>query len=281
MHRTLVTGVTLVLALAVGLGTLRGQSKTVRWNNTDGKKAPGVEHKSYKSRSMGTEVGYCVYTPPGYVDGKDRYPVIYFLHGAGGDENSDAGGFSGLVGKHITDGIIPPVICVFPNGGMSGYADRAAQNVMGETMIIKELVPLIDAEYRTVASREGRAVAGFSMGGGGAVRLAIKHPDLFGVAASWAGAFRGRGGEAADDPVKLAEQNKDKLRGKVRILMVVGDADLTYEGHKPLAAKFQELGITHEYRVLEGVGHNLGVYYQKTGDDFVRFLAKEFRPKPR
>jgi endo-1,4-beta-xylanase len=217
--------------------------------------------------------------------------VIYFLHGAGGNENSDVGGFSGLVAKNIKDGTIPPFICVFSNGGMSGYVDRADTKVMGDTMIIKELIPLIDADYRTIASRDGRAIAGFSMGSGGAVRLIIKHPDLFSRAASWAAGLRSRRRDAgaddsvilavqnANDPVKLAEQNNDKLKGKVRILMIVGDKDLTYEGHKPLAAKLKELDIEHEYKVLEGLGHNLNVYYQKTGDELVQFLAKDIKKK--
>src|SRR5262249_42120585 len=143
-----------------------------KWNNPDGPKIPGLEHGVFYSPAMDTDVGYNVYLPPDYGASGKRYPVIYFLHGAGGNENSDAGGFSALVQKQAEAKKIPPVICVFPNGGMSGYADNPAAKVMGETLVVRELLPLIDGKYRTRVTRDSRAVGGFSMGGGGAIRLA-------------------------------------------------------------------------------------------------------------
>src|SRR5262249_55921810 len=142
-----------------------------------------------------TEVGYNVWLPPGYAQSDVRYPVMYFLHGAGGNENSDAGGVSGIVSRLLEQKRIPPGICVFPHGGLSGQLRQPMTKVMGETLIIKELVPLIDKTYRTKATREARVISGFSMGGGGAVRLALKHPDLFSAAASWAGALGSRGSQ--------------------------------------------------------------------------------------
>ncbi|HVK04934.1 MAG TPA: alpha/beta hydrolase-fold protein, partial [Armatimonadaceae bacterium] len=258
----------------------QGQRREVRWNNPDGPAIPGVEHGVLRSPSMDREVGYNVYLPPGYKDGKDRYPVVYFLHGAGGNENSDAGGFSALVRKQIEAKAIPPVICVFPNGGMSGYADRPEQKVMGETLIVRELIPHIDAKYRTVAAREGRAVCGFSMGGGGAIRLALKYPDLFAAAGSWAGALGARRGGPTGSPATLVKENADKVRGRVRLLLVVGDKDMTYGGHPALVAALKDSKIAHEYEVLPGVGHDLGAYHQKTGERMVRFVAAGFPRKP-
>src|SRR4051812_1614914 len=157
---------------------------------------------------MDRDIGYSLYLPPEYAKSEARYPVIYFLHGAGGNENSDAGGFSGAVDRAIRARVMPPAICVFPNGGLSGYRDRPGTRVLVETFIITELLPEIDARYRTRASRSGRALAGFSMGGGGAVRLAMKYPELFCAAGSWGGAFRRPGGQPgtvyADDVYTLA-----------------------------------------------------------------------------
>ncbi|HEY2785646.1 MAG TPA: alpha/beta hydrolase-fold protein [Fimbriiglobus sp.] len=267
-----------LLVIQAGLGCNHQKQREVKWNNPDGPNAPGLEHKSYMSPSMETEVGYCVYTPPGYKESRFRYPVIYFLHGAGGSESSDAGGFSELVAKAIADKDIPPVICVFPNGGMSGYADKPETKVMGETIVIKELIPKIDADYRTQSTRESRVICGFSMGGGGAVRLALKYPDLFSAAASWAGAF-GRV-DATDwpgDHMAWAEKNRDRLKDKVRFLFVVGDEDMTLAGNKSVVDKLKELGIAMEYKELKGVNHNLGTYYSQTGRDFVKFLGREFQ----
>lgn len=216
-------------------------------------------------------MGYNVFLPSNYAENKDRrYPVVYFLHGAGGTETADAGGFSGLLAKEIKGGRIPPVICVFPNGGMSGYADRPEQKVMMETFLIRELIPQIDRSYRTIARREGRSLCGFSMGGGGAIRLAVKYPDLFCAAGSWAAALGSRGGESASD---LAKKNGERIRGRVGFLLIVGDNDQTYSGHAPFLKTLEELKIPHTYRVLPGVGHNLGAYYEKTGTEIARFIA--------
>ncbi|MGV3723011.1 MAG: alpha/beta hydrolase-fold protein, partial [Actinomycetota bacterium] len=103
----------IVAALAAPAAT-QGRRAPVKWNNPEGRRIPGVEHHAFRSPSMDLEVGYNVYTPTSYSRGADRYPVIYFLHGAGGTENSDAGGFSGLIGRLIAERKIPPVICVFP-----------------------------------------------------------------------------------------------------------------------------------------------------------------------
>lgn len=274
MHNRVLFSV-IVLSISFASAKAQTQPRTIKWNNPDRPKIDNVEHKSFKSKSMDQEIGYNVFTPTDYQKGTGRFPVIYFLHGAGGNENSDAAGFSSRVNQAINEKKIPPVICVFPNGGMSGYADRGETKVMGETMIIKELIPIIDADYRTINGQEGRVIGGFSMGGGGAIRLAVKHPDLFTAAASWAGAFRNRGGD--DDAIKQAEKNIDQLKGKSRFLLIVGDQDQTYIGHQPVIDAFKKLKIDYEYKVLAGVNHNLGVYHQKTGDQFVHFLGKELK----
>jgi enterochelin esterase family protein len=264
-------GILLSLAVLSNAGGVEAQPRPVVWNNPDGPKVPGAQHGVLYSKAMDLDVGYNVWLPPSYADSRDRYPVIYFLHGAGGNENSDVGGFSGLVLKAIQARQIPPVICVFPNGGMSGYADDAATRIMGETLIVSELVPEIDAKYRTVAGRGGRALAGFSMGGGGAVRLALKYPSRFSAAGSLAGAFRFRGGT---DPAGIARDNRERLKDSgLRLMLVVGDQDPTFAGHTPLVAALSELSLPVEYRVLPNVGHNLGAYYDQAGADLVRFVG--------
>lgn len=275
-RRQVLDGLTvLATAGAVGKQAALCQERVVRWNVPDGLKHPGVEHITFRSPAMGIEVGCNVYVPDGYADSTARYPAIYFLHGAGGTEQSDAGAFSGLVGRMVREQQAPPAICVFPNGGMSGYRDRPDQKVMGETLIVRELVPLIDRKYRTRATREGRALAGFSMGGGGAVRLSLKYPELFSAAASWAGALRGRGG---DPPPELEADALRKVAGKVRLLLIVGDKDLTFAGHAPVVEALKQAGFPFEYRVLEGVPHDLGQYYEKTGAELVRFVTAGFAP---
>jgi enterochelin esterase-like enzyme len=255
-------------------GTPSLQANEVKWNSPPASPIPGVEHGVLHSPSMDLDVGYNVYLPPGYAESTRKYPVVYFLHGAGGTESSDAGGFSGLVRKEMDAKRIPPVVCVFPNGGMSGYRDNPDRKIMGETLIIKELIPLIDSKYRTIASREGRTICGFSMGGGGSIRLALQHPDLFSAAASWAAALNSRGSTVS--PADLAKQNVDKIRGKVRFLLVVGDKDPTFPSHAPFIEALKDLKLSHDYQVLPGVEHNLGAYYEQTGAKLVKFVTAGF-----
>jgi S-formylglutathione hydrolase FrmB len=248
--------------------------RPVVWNNPNRPPIPGVTHGVLHSPSMDMEVGYNVYLPPGYAESTARYPVIYFLHGAGGNENSDAGGFSGLVRRETAAKSMPPAICVFPNGGMSGYSDHPETKVMGETLIIKELIPLIDATYRTIASRNGRVVAGFSMGGGGAVRLALKYPELFCAAGSWGGSLR----PGPTSAYTLATENQQRIQGKVDLLLIVGEQD-SREAHDRFVEHLKGLRIGPQYVILPGVAHNLGLYYEQTGTEMVHFLADRFASK--
>jgi endo-1,4-beta-xylanase len=163
--------------------------------------------------------------------------------------------------------MMPPVICVFPNGGRSGYRGGV------ETMIIDELMPLIDKEYPTRAEAGGRAVAGFSMGGAGAVRLSLLHPELFCVAGSWGGGmWRG-----ADEILAAAEQGVETLKGNgYGLLTVNGDRDRP-EAFAPLAEKLSTLGVEHEVVVLEDTNHSLGLYYERAGEAMGKFLGRHLQ----
>ena len=144
------------------------------WINKFISDVPGLVHRTYFSSSMNIEIGYAVYLPPDYSFkpacsnyGKKDYPVIYWLHGKGGDE---ASGFRvnipAMFHRAITEGEIKPAIMVFPNcGSYSMFCDSMDRKIMGETILIKELIPLIDSTYSTIKSYKGRGVEGFSMGG--------------------------------------------------------------------------------------------------------------------
>jgi S-formylglutathione hydrolase FrmB len=128
-----------------------------------------------------------VLVPAGYDQSTDRYPVLYLLHGALADYRSwtDAGD-----AEAITAGA--PVIVVMPDGGQGGWYTNWVNRGAGgppewEHFHIDQLIPWIDDHYRTIAARDGRGIAGLSMGGFGAMSYAGRHPDLF----DWAGSFSG------------------------------------------------------------------------------------------
>jgi S-formylglutathione hydrolase FrmB len=129
-----------------------------------------------------------VLLPQGYRDdGRRRYPVLYLLHGAGGDQTdwTEAGDAAATTAG-------TPLIVVMPSGGRAGwYTDWSNGGAGGppawERYHLRQLVPLVDGRYRTVADRRGRAIAGLSMGGFGAFSYAARNPDMFTAAASFSG----------------------------------------------------------------------------------------------
>lgn len=134
--------------------------------------------EEFESSTLERSWAYSIYLPDGYEDSNLEYPVIYLLHGSGGDETSWNEGIA-VIDSLIEDGTIPPTIAVSPASGRSWWTDSVEPF---ETAVIQDLIPEIDSNYRTIESREGRGVAGFSMGGYGALRYALVYPDVFGAA---------------------------------------------------------------------------------------------------
>ncbi len=247
---------------------------------------PLVTHGVIRSASMRREVGYNIYLPPGYAaEPALRYPVVYYCHGATGSESSDTS-VARVIDAQIGKGHIGPVICVFVNAGhYGGYRDRPEVNVMAETLIVRELIPEIDRRYRTLAAREGRVLLGFSMGGGGAVRLALKYPDLFCAAASFGGALGPDPAAATPDRVSDGEDayhwataNQAKIKGRVGLFFVVGQEDRMFPLHAPFLQHLHGLGLAFDYRVLGGVGHDLWGSMARCGGEAMRFLASRWMP---
>ncbi len=277
---------TVLLAIAPGIPV--AAQEAVRepsdwlWNDPREVTIPGVTHHTLESQSMKRTVGFNVYLPRPYHDDPDRrFPVVYFLHGAGGTETSDAG-LARLVDEEIQAGRIEPCIYVFPNGGKrSGYRDWQSGNVLSETLIMKELIPHVDREFRTIADRRQRGICGFSMGGGGALRLALKYPQHFCAAASLAAAIDdGAEGHAGENVFTYLQQNSEKIRSSLKLWMVVGDQDFLFSRHAPFVSELDQRDVSHSYRVLQGEGHNLGRYTEFSGVDMIRFLAAEIDSRP-
>jgi enterochelin esterase-like enzyme len=249
----------------------------------------GVEDRTYKSKLNDREVAIKVYTPPGYKkDGNDRYPVVYNLHGAGGGSPERQWDRAGkTIADAVEAGTIDPVIYVFVNGlGDTFFVDYADGSLKVESMIVKELIPWVDANYRTVASKEGRAVDGFSMGGYGALMLALRHPDLFESVVSYGAALiepRGEGDkgkarwgakEHADqfDVWVLARKNADAVRKGVRVRMVCGDKDGLYPNNVKFKDLLGELKVPVDWVPVPGVAHDTKGLYVKVGVESLKFI---------
>lgn len=234
---------------------------------------PNVTHHTFRSASMKRDVGYCLYLPPGYAkDEKRRYPVIYHLHGAGGNETRSVYSAS-VLHEGILAGKLPEMIMVFPNGGRSTmYQDSGDGRFMAETMMTQELIPHIDTTYRTIADRKARCIEGFSMGGRGSTHLAMRFPELFASLFNQSGnvyhvsdvskapnTYLGSDPERlkANDPYLNLEKNFAYIKANLRIQVACGTADLDHlltvrEYHEALT----QAGMAHSYFEVEGLDHN-------------------------
>lgn len=262
------------------------------------------------SRILKQGVHYCVQLPPGY-DAKDanhpprRYPVLYFLHGLGQNEQTlfSSGGWSvieDLRSQHKIDDFL----VVAPEGKRSFYINSPGNTLRYSDFFLQEFIPYIESRYRTRPGRKGRAITGVSMGGYGALRFAFAHPELFSAvsaqsaalitqtpqelsAASQAGGPLGRVlGPAFGKPIDrqhwkqnsvfaLARQNRTSLR-KLAIYFNCGQADdFGFEdGAGALDRQLQAEGIRHEYHLYPG-DHSL-TYFLSHMAEVMEFHSRSF-----
>ena len=130
----------------------------------------------------GQPVVFNVYLPPGYDSGSASYPVLYDLHGLTDSRDTNPGPVVGSLEAAMRNRVIGPLIVVFPQGFAEGYwADTRDDARPSETQMIRELLPYVDGNLRTLAHRARRGVSGFSMGGFGAFAYATKYPETFSV----------------------------------------------------------------------------------------------------
>lgn len=143
-----------------------------------------ITHHSLESTLMSRTLVYSLYTPDAYQNSQTDFPVLYLLHGASGNENSwvGAGNIEATADALIASGAIPPMLIVMPADPNFWWADSHLES--SQTALITELIPHVDASYRTQAERGGRLIAGYSAGGFGTTNAALKYPQLFSAAAA-------------------------------------------------------------------------------------------------
>src|SRR5947209_8797142 len=187
----------LLFALFIMAGARAPQSFAQTPAATPGPNPSGKKDKSkpryatlaFESKLIGAALPYNVILPTDYNRGSSkhrRYPVVYLLHGlkgGAGDWVSNRAHLADYAAQY-------PFIFIVPEGHDGWYTDSATvPNEKYESYIIEELIPDVDRRFRTISSREGRAVAGLSMGGYGSLKFGLKHPELFAFAASLRGAL--------------------------------------------------------------------------------------------
>lgn len=234
-----------------------------------------LELIEYDSSTVGIKRKARVYTPPGYSSER-KYPVLYLLHGIGGDENEwTRGGAPNVVLDNLySDKKLVPMIVVMPNG-------RAARDITArdpipkqspafaafEKDLLTDLIPFIEKTYPVKTDRESRALAGLSMGGGQALNFGLNHLDVF----AWVGGFSSAPNTRS--PAKLIS-DPDSAAKKLRLLYVAcGDKDGLFRISQNVHAMLEEKKVPHVYHVIPGGGHDFKVWRS----DLYRFSQLLFR----
>lgn len=147
--------------------------------------ASEVLERSFRSTALQTEMRYTVYLPDGYAETPRRYPVLYLLHGHGGNERDwlTHGALQATADRLIRCRAVSPFIAVMPAGGSTWWVDSKA--APAQRALVHGLLPHVDATLRTLPTRQGRMIAGLSAGGYGAVMAVLQHADRFAAAAAF------------------------------------------------------------------------------------------------
>jgi S-formylglutathione hydrolase FrmB len=137
--------------------------------------------REFDSPALKRKWGYTVYLPDGYETSALNYPVLYLLHGHNQDLNAwaNSGHIQPTADALIAHGEMQPAIIVMPDAGMTWYVDRKEKM---ETAVIQDLVGDVQRTFRVIDARNGRVIAGLSMGGYGALRFVLKYPEMFAAA---------------------------------------------------------------------------------------------------
>jgi enterochelin esterase family protein len=258
----------------------------------DNKAVPHGEIRNvwYQSSTLSMQRRMHIYTPPGYDTGKNKYPVLYLLHG-GGDEDS---GWS-TIGRagFILDNLLAakkarPMIVVMPNGSLPRPANfpvmtpgvtpspevLAAMTALQERFtseLLKDIIPYVEKNYRVMASRESRAIAGLSMGGGQTTRVITTSPQSFAYVGVWSAGVGPQ--TAADFEARSAAflNNPEKINKQIKLFSIsVGDKDFTFAGSKNLSEILKKRGIKNELHVSGG-GHTW-INWRRYLSEFVPLL---------
>ena len=222
-----------------------------------------VSHPWYDSKILGINRRLTVYTPYGYeANPKTKYPVLYLLHGAGGDEEawSSMGRTAQILDNLIAKGLAKPMIVVMPNGNPNQQAaqtfglptteydwrDPANRNLYVQSLV-EEIVPFIEKNYRVVAKKSHRAIAGLSMGGGHTIAATGMYPNVFDYIC----------------PLSMGARKSDELTAQLQGIkkagyklywLACGNTDFLFDQANELDAALTENGLEHTYYVSEG-GH--------------------------
>lgn len=247
----------------------------------------------YHSDVLGKDRRMAVYTPAGYETGKQKYPVLYLLHGMGGDEESwlCTGRAAQILDNLIAEGKARPMIVVMTNGNT---LHKAAPGESDEGMYrpyncgsfdtsfeahFKDVISFVDSRYRTIRKAEARAIAGLSMGGLHTFEIALNYPGTFGYIGLFSSALGVTAGEdksgwIAPEFYENTDEKIDRLfaDGPELFYIAIGETDFLYEANKELREKLEAKDYPFTY--LETPGGHIWRNWRIYLEDFSQLIFK-------
>ncbi len=242
-----------------------------------------IQQQVFYSPALGQHMSYLIYLPPGYQSSSRPYPALYLLHGVAGDNTEWLEiGIPDAADRLIGRGEIQPILIVFPYGDAGYYVNSPNGGLRWQDYLIEDVVSGVDASYRTLPRPEKRAIGGLSMGGDGALQLAMRFPEIFSIAAAHSPSSRLLfehvppdiyGDEAffrAHNPFWLAQDVAGA--SQVRIWIDVGDEDPWRWNAGAIHAALEARGIDHEFHLYPGLHE--GDYWVDHLDDYLDFYSR-------
>ena len=243
---------------------------------------------SYVSAAMGKRVQFNVYLPESYTrTTAKRFPVVYMLNGFNGSNIEWEARDIDTVLDRLIEGGLEETIVVFPDGGSGWYVDTSAGNY--KSMIVKEVLPMVDKVYRTVPDSEHRGISGVSMGGQGAFTIGLTEPGLFSSIASHIGALSlaplaGTAAEQAANanlqPMKLVQSMTAVELNRHTYYFDGGDADEYGFGTaaRNMSVALASKGVRHDYQL--GAGNHADSYWMPKLARSFGLHSEQFRAHP-
>jgi len=259
------------------------------------------DNLTMKSSILKGERKFAVYLPPDYETSQRSYPVLYLLHGSGDDQTGwvQFGEILHIADKSIKEGASTSMIVVMPdaNTGKKGYFNSIEEHWLYEDFFFKEFMPYVEKTYRIRSNKRFRAIAGLSMGGGGAFVYALHHPELFSSACPLSAslgplslesfkAHLKKTNNSITDETKIQTyfeqhyaisliENKtlDDLKS-VRWFIDCGDDDFLYEGNSLAHIALRKKNVSHEYRVRDGA--HTWTYWRESLPAVLSFVSDAF-----
>jgi enterochelin esterase-like enzyme len=242
--------------------------------------------RTLTSVALGRDLRYFIYLPVGYAESGERYPVLYMLHGHGGENTEWIGyGLPETADHMMNAGQIGQMLIVLPQGDQSFWVNHADDGERWGDYTAQDVVQFIDATYRTIPDAKHRGIGGLSMGADGAMQLAMNYPGTFGAVGIHSPTLRNYadttayvpffGDEAyfeAHDPVSLTQHYPERAHA-LQILLDVGADDAPWmESVRDYHGLLSQLDIAHTFHD-EWPGIHDGYYWGGHTSDYLRFYA--------